>query len=103
MSRQIIIVALTVLTVLWGLIDLGNDPFKNDNIELKRYTYSVRNGECLDEILERYYVKNTTFIDWDSYRNKHYQLNDNLIANNRFLQAGDNVMIYTLHKKGNVK
>lgn len=87
------------LTVLLVFTTVDNDPFKSNDVTFKKYNHVVKTGECLDEIFARYYSSNEVFIDWDTYRTKHYDYNSALIINGRPLQPGDNVVIYTVHKK----
>lgn len=87
------------LIALLVFIPTGNDPFKDDNVYFKKYTHTVVTGECLDEILARYYSSNTVRVDWETYRTKHYGFNSALILNGRALQPNDEVVIYTVHRK----
>ena len=97
--RRKILIALTGLIVLWACFGVNKDPFESENVYFKKYTHTVVAGECLDEILARYYSSNTVSVDWENYRTKHYKYNSALILNGRPLQPNDVVVIYTVHKK----
>lgn len=90
------VLALIVLLICAGC---NRDPFQNDNVKIKAYQYSVQQGDCMDDILGTFYEHNTVFVDWASYRQKHSEINAELTRNGRFLQVGDKVIVFTLHKK----
>lgn len=88
-----------MLIVVLLLIGCGKDPFESKNVEVKTWVYTVGEGDYMDGILETFYERNTVFIDWASYRQKHFDLNAKLTKNGRAIQPNDRVIIYTVHKK----
>lgn len=99
MVRKIIVCVLALIVALL-IIGCGSDPFNDDTVEVKAWVYHVADGDYMDGILGTFYERNTVFVDWASYRQKHFELNARLTRNGRAIQSGDEVIVYTVHKKG---
>lgn len=97
-----ILVSLLALIVALLIIGCGKDPFESNDVEVKAWLYTVVDGDYVDGILGTFYERNTVFVDWASYRQKHFDLNAELL-HTRGLRAGDKVIVYTVHKKGELK
>ena len=96
----LILIALIVALLLTGC---GKDVLDRDDVTIKPLAYTAVKGDTLEDIYGTFYEKNTVFVNWEEFRQKHRELNAMLTANGRCLQPRDVVVGFSVHKKGEVK
>ena len=98
-----ILISLVALIVALLLTGCGKDVLTRDDVVIKPLAYTAVKGDTLEEIYGAFYERNTVFVNWEEYRQKHRELNAMLTANGRCLQPNDIVVGFSVHKKGEMK